>query len=486
MIKFETFLTTQDEKTKSEFIKQILSSPENYLDGLLQVNKNCAHALSVLTKKNLVVKMLKDKIEGLLKEYFNSTDAKIRKYAYIIAGNLNTSYAQQLLDKSVENENTYYTLPSLMLALGSQKDSAKKLMDKVDAEKQNIAPKIYNQIFSAYQKVCPPTVFKCTNILVEKEDFLITTQKSYEDILCKFLPYKKEKTKRGIVCKNLDLSGFINLSERRDIYSVLLIVGTYENEKTATENALLKLQSLVKTNQLPIGYRISCNDNKLIEKLVSACKNFNCDSLKNSPSNYSVTLEFYTEKQITAYIKFECFKPNFDYRTEFLPASINPVTASVIAQIAQNYNPNAKTVCDPFCGTATMLAERFYTNENVKIVGSDISVEAIKKAKINLANAKIKGELVVKNVSAFNTPCDEIISNLPYGLRVGTHQGNHTIYQALINACQNYLKVGGHAFLYTADKKILRDLIKHSKLSLVNEMPLISGGLYCTLFIIKK
>ena len=122
----------------------------------------------------------------------------------------------------------------------------------------------------------------------------------------------------------------------------------------------------------------------------------------------------------------------------------------------------------------------------MQLYGSDISADAIKKAKTNLQNALIKATLAVKNITDFKTPCDEIISNLPYGLRVGSHQGNFEVYKALIFACEKYLSSGGYAFLYTADKKLLRDLIKRSKLNLVDELSLTSGGLFCSLFIIKK
>ena len=121
MIDIENFLTTQDQKIRSEFIIQALTAPEKYLDKLLRLDKNCAYALSILTRKGSVVKMLDGKIDGLLKQLFYSSDAKIRKYAYVIAGNLNNELSQRLLSESVETESTFYALPSLMLALGTQK-----------------------------------------------------------------------------------------------------------------------------------------------------------------------------------------------------------------------------------------------------------------------------------------------------------------------------------------------------------------------------
>ena len=477
------FFTTDNQNLKNEFIKEISANPEEFLPQLFaENNKNSAFALSALSKKTTLVSKHLLEFEKSAENFILSQDPKVRKYGYIIAGNTPSPFCRELLEKSLTSEQTYYTLPSLMLALGDSQELAQKLMDRVQNLKEQIAPKIFNMIVEAYQKVNPPSVCSPTKLNFDTEECLITTQKCYEDILCQSLAFKKQKTKRGIVCK-VSYQEFLQLCARRDIYEVLIHAGIFDLEN-ALEGGLKKLSDLVGENK--VGYRIYFPDKKLATKFISQAKTLKFDNLINSPSNYSFTISLFVENQVSVYIKAENFKADFSYRTQFLPASINPITANIIASIANCYNQKASAVCDPFCGSSTMLIERFFTKPNIQVFGSDISKEAIAKARENLSNAKIKSNLKVSDIARLNQPCDEIISNLPYGLRVGSHSANAKIYTDLIRFCCKNLTDNGFAFLYTADKKLLRDLIKKSTLKLEQELNFISGGLYCSLFIVKK
>lgn len=485
MITIKDFLTTSDQKIKSDFIQQ--SAIEEFLPEIFKVkNKNCAYALSVLSKKTSLIFKYGVEFETCMQDFCKSDDPKIRKYGYVIAGNISSPLCEKILKNAIEQEQTFYTLPSLMLALGKFKPLATTLMQRVENQKTELAEKIYNEILQNYQKVNPPKVYECQELNFQTQDCLVTTQKCYEDLLCKSLQTKKQKIKSGIVCKNLSYDNYLELCSRRDIYEVLICVGSFSLDIAITEG-LNKLSGLV--GDVTVGYRICCNDKQFVEKLVSQAQKLNYTNLINSPSNYSFTISVTfdnTTNQASVYIKWEKLKADFSYRTEFLPASINPTTASIIANIANYYNANAKTSYDPFCGTATMLIERFNANPSIEIFGSDISQEAIEKARVNLSNAKINCKLNVLDVAKVKKPCDEIISNLPYGLRVGTHSANEKIYNSLIKVCSQNLSYGGYAFLYTADKKLLRDLIKKSSLTFIEELNFISGGLYCSLFIVKK
>ncbi len=480
----QEFFSTSDQNLKLDFIKEISANPETYLPQIFaEGNKNCAYALSILSKKTTLKDKYLSQFEKAVKDFANSQDPKIRKYAFVIVGNLDTPFCQEVLASAVKSEQTFYTLSSLMLSLGNRKDLADELMQRVESQKEEIAPKIYDMIVEGYQKVNPPKVYECTNLNFDKEDCLIITQKCYEDILCQNLPFKKQKTKKGIICKGVTYAEYLRLCERRDLYEVLICAGDFD-ENGAILGGLEKLSRLVGDNI--IGYRICCQDKVLASRFISQAKKLNFPNLINSPSNYSFTINIVVDTKVSVFVKAENFKCDFSYRTQFLPASINPTTASIIANIANEYNPNAKSICDPFCGTATMLVERFLANPNIEIFGSDINREAIEKARENLSNAKIRSHLKVLDIARFTQPCDEIISNLPYGLRVGSHSANAKIYSNLVKVCSKNLTIGGFAFLYTADKKLLRDLIKKSSLTLLDELNFISGGLYCSLFVVKK
>lgn len=483
----KNFLETTDQKTKIEYLQKFSLDLDYYLPKLLLCNKNCAYALANLTKKKKAKEILlnlKANYENLVLSFLNNQDAKIRKYAYIICGNLPTENLYNKLIDQINKEQTYLTLPSLMLSLSGK--HCKLLLARVEKEKEQIAPKIYEEILQNYTLVNPVNFDRCKEFVFDSLSGIIFTQKCYEDYLLKELKsYKKQRLHCGIKLDNITPKNYAELSKRRDIYSFSVLLEQNSDFLTCLKNGLIVLDKIVKKGNF--SFRISCQDAIINSAILKEIKNISLTNLTNSANNYSITVELIKDTTFMLVASLEDCKQKFTYRQEFLPASINPTTANIIAKIANYYNPNAKKVADVFCGTATMLIERKFISDSIEIIGSDISSIAIEKAKINSKNANFKIKLTKCDVANFKeNNLDEIISNLPYGLRVGSHSDNLKIYKDLINVTFNSLNKGGYAFLYTADKKLLRQLIKTSKLTLLCELPFISGGLYCSLFVLQK
>ena len=346
----------------------------------------------------------------------------------------------------------------------------------------------------AFEKAFPKKTYPVKTVKINAEDkILLTTQKSYFDLFIKNLGKKCEKTKFGITLRNINQDDFSEILNRKDYYDLFFLYSITDDFSQETiSSAVTAFKEFVKRNaSLPVGYRIECkSDIKEKEKITKLVKNL-CSSsnlLVNNPSDYSFTFYVQTaNSKEKGFIAFKCdflFKNRFPYRKNCLPASINPVTANIIANVAKFYNaPNC--VCDCFCGTATMLIERARTI-NANFYGSDINEKAVEMAKENCELANVQAKIIRKNVALLSGQFDEIISNLPYGLRVGNHENNFEIYSALAKKCKNVLNKNGFAFLYTADKACLRKLLKQNGLTLINEIPMESGGLYCSLFIVKN
>ena len=483
-----TFLTTTDQKVKIEYLNKFSLDLEFYLPKLLICNKNCAYALANLTKKKKAQEILlsnQEKYEKLILEFLTSQDAKIRKYAYIICGNLPTKKLYSYLLEQIEKEKTYLTLPSLMLSLVGK--DCELLLQRIEKEKNDIAPKLYQEIVGNYNKVLPQEYDRCTTFNFDTLPCILQTQKCYEDYIIKELKsYKVQKLKCGIKLQEITPQIYQNIAKRRDIYSLSLLLEQNTDLTLCLNNGLKLLDKVIGKGNF--AYRISCQNKELNSSILKAIKTIDLTNLSNSANNYSISVEIIeNNKEFLMLACLESCKVKFTYRQGFLPASINPVTANIICKIANYYNPNAKVVADTFCGTATMLVERKFVKEDITLIGSDISQIAIDKAKTNLKSANINAKLIKCDIANFKEKnIDEIISNLPYGLRVGSHNDNFKIYKDLVKVLKNSLKVGGYGFLYTADKKLLKNLIRQNKLTLVEELPFISGGLYCSLFIVKK
>lgn len=483
----KTFLETQDQKTKIEYLNKFALDLDLYLPRLLVCNKNCAYALANLTKKKRAKEILlstKETYENLVLELIDNADAKIRKYAYVICGNLPTENLYNRLKEQIYKEETYLTLPSLMLSLVGK--DCKDLLERACKEQEQIAPKIYAEIVTNYNLVNPRKFDTALGFNFTSASGIIFTQKCYEDFIIKDLAlYNKQKLKCGIKINDITPKDYQILAKRRDIYSFSLILSQNANLKECLNLGLKYLDDIVDNGDF--AYRISCQDSKINSAVLKEIKTINLSNLTNSPNNYSISVEVIIQNGYLLVASLESCKEKFTYRQEFLPASINPTTANIICKIAHYYNPNAKIIADGFCGTGTMLIERKLVNKSVSLIGSDISKIAITKAKNNLNNIGFKAKLSCCDIADFKeSNLDEFISNLPYGLRVGTHSDNFKIYKNLVFKLEKHLVKGGFAFLYTADKKLLRDLIKFSTLKLVSELNFISGGLYCSLFIVQK
>ena len=178
----------------------------------------------------------------------------------------------------------------------------------------------------------------------------------------------------------------------------------------------------------------------------------------------------------------------FGYRKESIPASIHPVTAACIMRLCRPYMKKNARVLDPFCGSATMLIEREYVKRTGMLVGVDISPAAIKAACANrkasgLKIALIKGDILGYGAARY----DEIIANMPFGIRVSGHQSNVRLYSAFADKLPVLLERDGVAFLFTQEKKLLREAIAgQNGFEIINEENFETGGLCPTLFIIKR
>lgn len=203
----------------------------------------------------------------------------------------------------------------------------------------------------------------------------------------------------------------------------------------------------------------------------------------DNPSAYAFELRLLGGR---LYARFK--DTRFDYRRESIAASINPVTAASIMRLCEPYMNETDDVLDPFCGSGTMLIERAFLKPAASLVGVDISKQAIRAAIANRRAANLRIALIHGDVLGYGAAAyDEIIANMPFGIRVSGHASNLRLYAAFADKLQRLLKDGGFAFLLTQEKKLLRDeLGKRRDLRVVQEEMFESGGLSPTLFIIRK
>ena len=209
-----------------------------------------------------------------------------------------------------------------------------------------------------------------------------------------------------------------------------------------------------------------------------------------NPSSYEVELRLIRQgAQVRLAVKLYTRRDErFAYRKKALPASIHPATAAGLMVLAAPWLKDGATVADPCCGSGTLLIERAQRTA-CRRIGIDISRQAIEAAKENFQAAGLSGSFLQCDCLRWRPkqPVDEILSNLPFGNRVGTHESNQRLYAGFIKKLPDWLKPGGVAVLYTMEIRLLRQCLEDCKALEVRRIVRTeAGGLTPAIFILQK
>lgn len=170
-----------------------------------------------------------------------------------------------------------------------------------------------------------------------------------------------------------------------------------------------------------------------------------------------------------------------------IPASTSPLIAAVLVHLL---NARSGDVAyDPFCGAGTLLVELYAQDPTLRLVGSDLSGGALAEATANLA---LFPTATLLRADASRLPLstdsvDRVISNIPFGKRVGSHGGNTRLYPAFLTELTRVLRVDGRAVLLTEDKNLFRQSVQTTpELRITRDVQLASGGLHPSAYVLER
>jgi len=170
-------------------------------------------------------------------------------------------------------------------------------------------------------------------------------------------------------------------------------------------------------------------------------------------------------------------------RLERLPWSTNPVVAEVLVRLAK-IRPGHRVV-DPFCGTGTILRAVRRRTPGAHVIGTDHDPRALEIASRNQAHDLVEAKadaLPLKNRSV-----DRVVTNLPFGKQVGSHELNRTLYPAVLCELDRVLAADGRAVLLTEDKRLLQNAIqRHRALKVVRQRLLKYNGATPTAYVLTR
>ena len=423
----------------------------------------------------------------LLDALLSDEQPKVRKNVYRLIGALENPKDQGRLTEALKRETTLFTVPSLLLSLGRLRAEEALRAYQVPISTGIETDKHVAEITVALSKALQQfdrTERTTIRTLSEKRKILV------------YAP-------RGMVAELR--KELIALGLTGEVQGNAILVETDEIGKVYRSNcmveALLPIQSNVPLEPKAIAaaahgcigtnYRIELvgylkDRAKFIERLKALLDG------KNNPSNYDCELRIdCRNERCDLYWKLwnvEDFR--YPWRVGTIPASIHPAMASALSSYALSLvkHPHPH-VLDPFCGSGSLL----FASETARNVGSLLGVDksgtAIETARQNAKAANSRATFVCRDIQRFEarSGADLVLSNLPFGNRVGSHSDNEQLYRRFVRRLPNLLANEGIAVLYTVEGKLLEQCVRDNpRLALRTKLRTEAGGLSPWVFVVDK
>ncbi|MDD3400016.1 MAG: methyltransferase domain-containing protein [Eubacteriales bacterium] len=438
----------------------------------------CAEAKSAKGRAEIVSAVSFDTLCALAK----STDAKTRKNAYRLIGALERPEYVQTLRDAIKSEQTMFCIPSLLLALGSLKDAEtlnSYSLPQTDVEKHQVEIAL---ALSKALNLVDSTELKSIITLDEPRKILCYAPKGFETCLLDELAELGFDAKTEGEAVAVKTERIARIMKARCLYEALIPI---KNDVNTTPREIAIAVGECIGEQYRIELRGYTRDRaKLISGIAALIGG------RNNPSNYDCELriECHMDKCDLFWKLWNVPDNRFSYRKQAISASMQPSTAAAIVRYVKKFERVERpVVLDPFCGSGTLLFEREKLSECALLLGVDKSGAAIEAARTNAKAGKSKASFVCKDALRFEARegADLIISNLPFGNRVGTHKDNMILYRSFCHRILQLLKPNGVAALYTMEYRLLEESIKREpKLRLLDSRRTEAGGLLPWLFIL--
>ncbi|HYA35100.1 MAG TPA: THUMP domain-containing class I SAM-dependent methyltransferase [Candidatus Binataceae bacterium] len=148
-----------------------------------------------------------------------------------------------------------------------------------------------------------------------------------------------------------------------------------------------------------------------------------------------------------------------EYKIAHLPGSLRPSVAAAMVWLSDPLDDDV--FLDPMCGVGTVLIERAHMGRYAMLLGGDSDDEALAAARENLGPRYKPIEIRRWDAVALgldNSSVSRIVTNMPWGIRHGTHSDNRRLYPRLLEEFNRVLKPQGSMVLLTAETQLMRDL----------------------------
>lgn len=451
-------------------------------------------------KNKEICKKIVQENEIVLENLLDSEDAKTRKNAALLIGDLGISSLQMALWRAYEKEETLFVRSSYLVAMGKMdvtpylKPIKAKLhqLSALEVDENNgkhIREEMQelNKLVIAIQGI---KKHKFIGWQKESELILLANRRHLDTVLAevKQLPDVSTSDAKllnaGIRLKTAALDQLMEVRTWQEMLFLVNGMKTCEKDPVKAAETIVssKLMGFLEERhkgEAPFYFRVEVKmqtasvvngknkgqqekqaleeKQKFVKRFVGILEEKSQGKLLNSTSDYEVELRLVENKDgkfnvmVKLYTMEDC---RFDYRQEVVASSIRPVNAALLVQLAKEYMIDDARVLDPFCGVGTMLIERQKKISADTSYGLDIYEEAIEKARRNTDKAGQIIHYVNRDCFTFTHEYlfDEIFTNMPFVQGRKTQLEIYDIYEKFFETARKLVRSGGVIILYTHDK----------------------------------
>ena len=393
-------------------------------------------------KKEAFARLLAGK-ESMLIAFLADEDAKTRKNAALLIGDLQVEQAKDALLTAYQKETTLFVRSSYLAALG-------KLDVREDLEffKARLEELKNQQMSVEEQKHQGEEIRELSQIILKTEgvrkhpftgfqmphEMLLFTNREQREVTLSEVKEIGASVQRRAELHPLGVQVFskevIPFTKLRTYRELLFPIHTSEKIPMKAQAAAELLWSSdlyaflteCHKGEAPFYFRLEVKgkepQTEFVKKLGMALEKISEWKLMNSTTDYEIEIRLIEAKDgsFVPFLKLYSMKmKRFAYRKNAIAMSIHPATAAMLMYLAKPYLKENAQILDPCCGVGTMLIERDILVPAREKYGIDIYGDAIEMARENAALAGEKINFIHRDYFDFkhDYKFDEIITNMP-------------------------------------------------------------------------
>ena len=462
----------------------------------IRTNLSSLRQLVKEQENKALVKKEVEKQETLFFSFLKNEDAKTRKNAALLLGDLAYQPALSALYEAYETEGTLFVKASYLQAIG-----------ELDAtEKVSECKEILNRLLTAEvepenKKHVEEEIRALRNIVIQAEGIrrhtpdvagknvkvLLLTNRTQRETIRRTIDCGEATLHPlGVQVETNHLEKLMELRTYRELVFPIHVLEYLPEQPVEAAKAIWNSDIMDVLNGLhkekgEFYFRIECKSTMDLEKrsvftrkLATELESLSKGELINSTSDYEVEIRLIANKDGKF---FPCLRiltiknHRFDYRKNAIAASIHPSTAALIMELAKDYLKEDAQIMDPFCGVGTMLIERNIKVPAREMYGTDIFGDAIVYARENTDAAGMRINYIHRDFMDFKHEYlfDEIITNMPLRGQK-SKQEMDAFYGAFFEKVKTHLAKDAVIIMYTNEIGFVKKQLRlHKEFVLLQE-----------------